>query len=195
MLECWEFGGSVLKQLRDAFEYIDLNNHTRATLSGLNRIDSKDYSDSVLREGLLNAIIHRDYSFSGSVLVSIFVNRIEIASIGGLVPGLTIEDIMLGISQTRNEKLAGIFYRLHYVEAYGTGIGKIRKEYEGTNFDPRFAATGGAFLLVLPNKNQDKDDRVPRLSADSETEGNTLKNVAATGGITRKELENRLGLK
>ena len=141
-----EFCGSVLKQLADSFEYIDLNNHTRATFLGLNRIDFKDYSDSVIREALLNAIIHRDYSFSGSILVSIFDNRIEIASLGGLVSGLSINDIMLGISQSRNEKLARIFYRLRHVESYGTGIGKICKDYDNTNLSPTFNVSNGAFL-------------------------------------------------
>jgi ATP-dependent DNA helicase RecG len=195
-----EFGGSVLKQLSDTFEYIDLNNHTRAVFSGLNRIDFKDYSDSVIREALLNAIIHRDYSFSGSILVSIFDNRIEITSIGGLVPGLSIDDILLGISQSRNEKLADIFYRLRYVEAYGTGIGKIRKDYEDTNFIPEFVVTNGAFLLILPNKNQPKGNKAINNQAfpiglDEELENRIINLITLNGSITRKELENKLGLK
>lgn len=195
-----EFGGTVLKQLADTFEYIDLHNHTRATFSGLNRIDAKDYSDSVIREALLNAIIHRDYSFSGSILVSIFDDRIEIASIGGLVPGLSINDIMLGISQSRNEKLAAIFYQLRLVESYGTGIGKIRKDYEGTNLVPGFTATDGAFLLVLPNKNRPRENKTTNGQAltnrlDDELENGILELITLTGCITRKEIEDKLGLK
>ena len=195
-----EFGGSVLKQLVDAFQYIDLNNHTKATFLGLNRIDFKDYSDSVIREALLNAIIHREYSFSGSILVSIFDDRIEIVSLGGLVLGLSIHDIMLGISQSRNEKLAGIFYRLRHVESYGIGIDKIRKDYESTVLIPTFNISDGAFLIILPNKNYSKEKvifqkNVITKSMDNEIENRILELVTLNGSITRKILEVELGLK
>lgn len=95
-----EFGGSVLKQLTDAYDYIKLNNKKHSTYEGLNRIDTTQYDDLVLREALLNSIIHRDYSFSGSIIINIHTDRIEFVSIGGLVPGISVDDIMVGISQT-----------------------------------------------------------------------------------------------
>ncbi len=70
----------------------------------------------------LNSIVHRDYSFSGSILINIFDDRIEFVSIGGLVKGISLSDITLGVSQPRNEKLAAVFYRLGLIEAYGNGI-------------------------------------------------------------------------
>jgi ATP-dependent DNA helicase RecG len=190
-----EFKGSVLKQLFDVFEYIDLHNHTRATFSGLIRLDSKGYSDSVIREALLNAIIHREYSFSGSILVNIFDDRIEFVSIGGLVPGLSINDIMIGVSQSRNEKLAGVFYRLRHVESYGVGIGKIYKDYEGTHLVPNFKATDGAFLVVLPNKNYVKGKVEYTKSFNDEIENKILLLIESNVYLTRKTLEKELGLK
>lgn len=71
---------------------------------------------------MLNAIVHRDYSVSGSTLISIFDDRIEFVTIGGLVRGIAYDDIMLGVSALRNQHLANVFYRLHLIEAYGTGI-------------------------------------------------------------------------
>ena len=70
--------------------------------------------------------------------------------------GLTLDDIMLGVSQCRNEKLANVFYRLELVEAYGTGIQKIKKDYKNTRLIPEFNVTQGAFQVVLPNKNVNK---------------------------------------
>lgn len=58
---------------------------------------------------------------------------------------------MLGVSQSRNEKLANIFYRLHLIEAYGTGIRKIFTNYERYNMKPTIKAEVGAFQVVLPN--------------------------------------------
>ena len=142
-----EFSGSVLKQLLDAYDYLKLNNKKRGTYDGLNRIDSNDYDDMVLREALLNSILHRDYSFSGSIIINIYMSKVEFVSIGGLVPGISIDDIMIGISQTRNEKLANIFYRLELVESYGTGIKKIIESYQKTSYSPEFKATSGCISI------------------------------------------------
>src|SRR5699024_12417567 len=65
----------------------------------------------------LSILIHRNYNFSGSILVSVFDDRIEVTSLGGLMTGLSIDDIIAGVSQTRNKNLANIFYRLEYVRS------------------------------------------------------------------------------
>ena len=148
-----EFGGSVLQQLRDCYDFISLNNNLPATFSGLDRIEHYDYPDAAIREALLNAIIHRDYAFSGSIIINIFDDRIEFISIGGLVPGISKNDIMLGVSQTRNDKLADIFYRLKHVEAFGTGIQKIMTMYENEARKPEIIVSDGAVVAVLPNIN------------------------------------------
>ncbi|MCL2813838.1 MAG: putative DNA binding domain-containing protein [Oscillospiraceae bacterium] len=148
-----EFGGSVLKQLHDSYDFINLNNKLPATFSGLDRIERYDYPDEAIREALLNAIIHRDYAFSGSIIINIFDDRIEFVSIGGLVAGISKKDIMLGISQTRNEKLANIFYRLKHVEAFGTGIQKIMSLYADELRKPEIIVSDGAIVAELPNVN------------------------------------------
>lgn len=147
-----EFEGSLIRQADEAYEYLNLNNKTHGEYNGLLREDRREYNPLVLREGLLNAIIHRDYSLNGSILISIYKNRMEYISIGGLVSGMTYEDMMLGVSRSRNEKLANVFFKLKYVEAYGTGIEKIQGDYEHTGLKPRFEVSDNGFLLVLPNK-------------------------------------------
>ena len=74
---------------------------------------------------LFRSLVHRDYSCSVSALISIYTNRIEFVSIGGLMPGIDLEDIMVGIFVCRNQDLANVFYRLHLIEAYGTGIEEL----------------------------------------------------------------------
>jgi len=146
-----EFKGSLLKQVTEAFEFINLLNKTEATFEGLIRKDERDYPVEAIREALLNAVIHREYSFSGSTLVNIYEDRIEFVSLGGIVYGLSLDSIMLGVSQSRNEKLANIFYRLHLIEAYGTGIREIFTNYERYNMKPTIKAEVRAFQVVLPN--------------------------------------------
>lgn len=82
-----ELSGSLPEQLEEDFDYIDRYNRTRAEFSGLDRLDMRDYPPEAVREALLNAIVHRDYSFSAATLVSIFEDRIEFVTIGGLVKG------------------------------------------------------------------------------------------------------------
>jgi ATP-dependent DNA helicase RecG len=148
-----EFSGSLLKQLNDAYHFLDMYNHTHAEIKGLYRVEHQDYPEDALREALLNALVHRDYGFSGSILISVFENRIEFVSIGGLPKGITLDDIQLGISVPRNENLANVFYRLQLVEAYGTGIPKIMRSYMDHQQQPSLQASSNAFKITLPNRN------------------------------------------
>lgn len=152
-----EFSGSLLKQMNDIYDYIDIHNQTHATIEKLTRIDTRDYPEIAVREALLNLLVHRDYSFSASALISIYTDRIEFISVGGLVPGIEAEDIELGISICRNEALADVFYRLQLIEAYGTGIRKIMKAYEGKVRKPIIETTRNAFKITLPNINSDTE--------------------------------------
>lgn len=92
--------------------------------------------------------MHRKYSFGASTLINIYEDRMEFISLGGIVSGLSLEAVMLGTSQSRNEKLANVFYRL---EAYGTEIQKILLNYEKYKMKPIFKTEIGVFLVVLQN--------------------------------------------
>lgn len=148
-----ELSGSLLSQLEEAFSYIGRFNRTRSEFNGLDRVDMRDYPPEAVREALLNAIVHRDYSFSASTLISIFDDRIEFVTIGGLVKGVSLEDIMLGVSVLRNQHLANVFYRLKLIEAYGTGMLKINECYEDYAVKPQIEASDNAFKITLPNTN------------------------------------------
>lgn len=164
-----EFSGSLLKQMNEVYDFIDLHNQTRATIEKLLRIDVRDYPEVAVREALLNMLVHRDYSFSSSALISVYTDRIEFVSIGGLMPGIDLEDIMVGLSICRNQDLANVFYRLHLIEAYGTGMRKIMKAYEGKEEKPKIETTKNAFKIILPN-----------INAKYETGNITSSNIKAT---------------
>lgn len=148
-----ELSGSYLKIVEDAFYYMNLSNHISSTFNGLQRIDKKDYPDFSIREALLNAIIHRDYYFNGSILLSIFDDRIEINSTGGLISTLSLNDVYNGVSESRNPNFAEIFHRLNYVENYGTGIGRIINEYQNSKSKPIIELSENVFKITLPNLN------------------------------------------
>lgn len=146
-----EFTGSLFEQLAEVYKTIDFYNGTMASFHDLLRTDERDYPEDAVREALLNAIVHRDYSFSGSTFINLYSDRLEFISLGGLVPGLSLEAAMLGASQSRNEKLANLFYRMKLIEAYGTGISKIISCYKGKFEQPVFESVEGAFQVILPN--------------------------------------------
>ena len=185
-----EFSGSVLKQLDDIFSAIDIYNKTSSSINGLYRIDKRDYDVEALREALLNCIVHRDYSFSGSTLVNIYDDRIEFVSLGGLVKGLTMEAVYMGVSQSRNPNLAAVFYRMKLIESYGTGIGKIRRAYKELSSEPVFESADGAFRLTLPNMNEAV---IPIVSVDNASL--IIDYIKRNGSISRLETEKLTGLK
>ena len=91
-----EFSGSLFRQMKDLYDHIDRFNRIRAEFPGLKRVDTRDYPPEALREAMLNAIVHRDYSYSASTFVSIFDDRIEFVTLGGLPKGIAMSDVMMG---------------------------------------------------------------------------------------------------
>ena len=158
--------------------------------------DKRDYPLDAVREALLNAIVHREYSFSASTIINIFDDRIEFMSLGGLVSGLSIEAIMLGASQSRNEKLANLFYRLKLIEAYGTGIQKILVSYKEFSFKPVFKSETGAFLTTLKNVNYNEQVDVTIESNDIvlNDDYNNILDLLAAGEKSRKEIQDYTNL-
>ncbi len=142
--------GSLLQQLEEAENYLKLNNKISGKIQGMERIDTYDYPLESIREILLNCIGHRDYEIPGSTLVHIFTDRIEFLSLGGLVKGLTIEDIKLGSSSSRNPKLINVFHRLGLVEAYGSGIPRMLELYKNSDKVPEIQVAPNSFLVILP---------------------------------------------
>lgn len=179
-----EFTGSLMQQMNEVYDFIDFRNQTRATIEKLYRIDVRDYPEVAVREALLNLLVHRDYSFSASAFISIYEDRIEFVSIGGLMPGIDLEDVMVGISVCRNQDLANVFYRLHLIEAYGTGMGKIMKAYESMQVKPVIETTKNTFKIILPN-----------INAKYEIENATVKTKSGTPVTvhTEKELSDEEG--
>ena len=189
-----EFTGSLLQQMNEVYEYIDRRNQVHSTFDKLRRIDTRDYPEVAIREALLNSLVHRDYSFSTSTLISVYDDRIEFTSIGGLPAGVSLDDIMLGLSVCRNPKLANVFYRLELIEAYGTGMKKIMGAYENSNKKPVIETTDNAFKIILPNLNEDVGS-LPVADAGSEAERQVLEFIKKNGSISRKETESAVNLK
>ena len=197
-----EFTGSLLQQLDEASAYMALNNRLHAEFQGLERIDKNDYPPEALREALLNIIVHREYGINGPALISIFDDRMEFVNIGGLVQGMTLEDVLLGISALRNKHLADVFYRLHLIEAYGTGLLKIKEGYVDSKLEPLIEATGNAFKITLFNINFPKSTKRYLCVKESQAvygskakkEKMVMETIAKLGSVSRKDIQDILGI-
>ena len=184
-----EFSGSLMQQMNEIYSFIDFRNQTRATIEKLLRIDVRDYPEIAVREALLNLLVHRDYSFSASALISMYSDRIEFVSIGGLMPGIELEDVMMGISVCRNQNLANVFYRLQLIEAYGTGLNKIMKSYEGMEERPAIEVTQNAFKITLPNVNAKHEASDRFASKESVITESVAETIEKSNGQENKILE------
>ena len=179
-----ETAGSVLKQLNDAMAFIESFNRSRTEITGLVHTDARIYPMIAIREAVVNAIVHRDYSIDGPTLISFVGNDLIITSLGGLPYKIGVNDIMDGISVPRNPRLASIFQRLGFIEAYGTGIPRIMSCYEDSLFEPNIKSEGATFTIRLP-------------PTDFKTDDPTVKEVVRlllNGPMGRKEIEDALGV-
>jgi len=148
-----EFAGSLFRQIDETLAYLHVFNRVAGGFEGTYRVDHADYPDITLREAYINSLIHRDYYIEGSVLVNMFDDRLEFMSLGGIMPGVTRDLMIAGVSVARNERLAQVFYRLNMVEAFGTGIPRIFDAYESSGLKPEIPVIDGGFLIRLPNRN------------------------------------------
>lgn len=171
-----EFSGSLLTQFDQVGEFIARHNAVQShTGQSMRRVDEYEYSPLVLREVLLNLLVHRDYGLSGPSLISIFDDRMEFLNLGGLPDRFTREDMMNGISSQRNPKLANVFYRLRLVEAYGTGVRRIMGDYRNDPVKPEFDISDHSFRLTLPNH------RYSRLLSEEDETASGTKAKSGTG--------------
>ena len=189
-----EFSGSLFRQFEDCVNYLALCNKTSSVIKGVVRTDKQDYPEEAIREALLNALVHRDYGFSGSIIINVTDHKMEFISLGGLLAGLSPDDIRSGISQPRNKNLAEVFHRLRLIESYGTGIRRIFNLYADCPIQPQIEVTSNTFKIILPNMNTTADIKPEKKPVTAQMQ-KILDFIKENGQITEKEISNLLGLK
>ena len=125
-----EYSGNIFDLLNNTVMFLKNHLHLSGLIKGkgLRREDVLEIPEEVLREGIINALIHRDYSITGAdIKVAVFESRVEITSPGGLPKSLTVEDIYAGRSEIRNRVISKIFAKSGYVEQWGSGIPRMRE--------------------------------------------------------------------
>lgn len=120
-------------------------------IEGAERLTKEKIPEKAFREAIANALIHRTWDINANIRISIYADRVEVASPGGLPLGISKEDYLRGyVSVLRNPVLANIFFRLKYVEIFGTGVRRILDAYKGALAKPNFNITDNAVVVSLP---------------------------------------------
>ena len=120
-------------------------------IQGADRKKMEKIPEAAFREAMANAVIHRVWDVETQIRVSMFDDRIEVVSPGGLPFGITAEEYLSGkLSVLRNRNLANVFYRLGFVEIFGTGITRIKQLYEESLAKPDFEVSENSIKIVLP---------------------------------------------
>lgn len=145
--------GNVFKLLNAAMRFCfkHLNLSAKVVGGQIERVERLEIPPEALREAILNALVHRQYSKNGSVSLAIYDDRLELTSPGGFPPGKTIEQI-LGEheSEPRNQQIAHVLYLRKTIETWGRGFGRIRSECEAAGCPcPRVEETGGNVRLTF----------------------------------------------
>ena len=147
-----EFSGSLLEIYDKTLDYLKLNSATYGLIDGTIRKDIEEYPEFIIREILLNSLIHRDYSTLTSNIINIYKNdSIEFISYGSLYGNITIADALAGLSTSRNPHLQSIFMRLKRVEAIGSGLRRVSSYYKTRNLELIIEALSSSFVVRIPS--------------------------------------------
>lgn len=133
----------ALEMFRDYYQYEEIQDAYRKKVEKI--------PAAAFREAMANALIHRVWDVESQRRVSMFDDRIEIISPGGLPSGITEDEYLSGkLSILRNRNLANVFYRLGFVEIFGTGILRIKQLYEKSVKQPEFEVSKNSIKVMLP---------------------------------------------
>ncbi|MEA1968667.1 MAG: ATP-binding protein [Thermodesulfobacteriota bacterium] len=146
-----EFTGPLYSQIENVINFAKIYIPKAGKIVGIQRVDRFAIPLEAVREAIVNAVVHRDYSISGSdIKFAVFDNRIEITSPGTLPRSLEIDDIIAGRSEIRNRVIARFFREINFIEQWGTGIQKILSLCrENGQKKPEFKESGLFFKVVL----------------------------------------------
>lgn len=165
-----EFSGSIVNISERLLKYAETFNATSAVIEPgrIDRIETKSFPGSSLREGILNCICHADYSMPSNIKVEFFPAFVKLSNPGGFYKA-SLRDILDGTQTFRNPGLVNVLAKLNFIENYGTGILRIQEAYRDEELKPEFYASEGYFKLSLPNLNYQGERKAPAYAEQKES--------------------------
>ena len=141
---------SIILQYKKALEVFN-RYYKYEQIIGSERIEKELIPERAFREVIANALIHRTWDVNSNIRISMYEDKLEVSSPGGLPSGISEKEYLNGqISQLRNPILANIFFRLKYIEMFGTGIRRINESYKDYLVKPAFEIFENSIKITLP---------------------------------------------
>ncbi|EFE86853.1 RNA-binding domain-containing protein [Fusobacterium periodonticum] len=141
---------SIISQFQKTLEVFN-RYYKYEQILGSERIKKELIPEKAFRETIANALIHRTWDVNSNIRISMYEDKIEVSSPGGLPSGISEKEYLNGqISQLRNPILANIFFRLKYIEMFGTGIRRINESYKSYAVKPAFEIFENSIKITLP---------------------------------------------
>ena len=212
-LQCGRFSGRTKTNIIDNAEYRDylpmlpfhamefLKKHmsTSITVGEVRSTKHASFPVTALREAVVNAVVHADYSLKGSPLrVSVFDDRIEIENPGLLQFGVTIKEMLEGVSVLRNRVIGRVFKEIGMIEQWGSGIQRMISDCSETGLPaPLFSETGRCFRVTVFTERRN----APKLNPENSRiidllienpDGLSTSELAGYLGVTDRTVRNRM---
>ncbi|MBN9392769.1 MAG: putative DNA binding domain-containing protein [Chloroflexi bacterium] len=183
--------GTLTEQIEQAMAFLRLYTPVAARIEGFSRVEEPAIPLEVLREAVVNAIVHRDYSLKGEAIrIFYYSDRVEIHNPGLLMPGLSIEDLKAGRtrSKPRNPVMASILRDMpgSYMERVGTGIPFMLNVMHHYGLPTPEFNQHGEFVVTLWNNFQRGSKNLPALARPAATAPATYQSeqpLAGTGPL------------
>lgn len=144
LIDQYQVEGTILDAVDEVPKFIARNTRLTAQIQKIRRKDISEYPEIAIREILINALAHTDYSIPGSTIqIAIFDNRLEVQNPGMLPFGFTMEDLKSGVSRVRNRVIAKVFHELKLMEEWGSGYKRVVEECRKNNYpEPEWIEQG-----------------------------------------------------
>lgn len=194
IIDRFEETGTILDAVESVPKFIARNTRLAANITATRRVDIPEYPPLAIREALINALVHADYTIKGlHTRISIFDDRLEIFNSGMLPFGYTMEDFFKGVSRPRNRVVARTFRELDLMEEWGSGYRRIVSECEKGGYPYPVWSESATWMVVtfyphpetaLPEKTRDN-----QLTSRQER---ILNIVLERGPLSASEVENQL---
>lgn len=153
ILDRKDIEGKLADQIDGAEAWLKIHTRVSGVIKGFKREDEYELPHEVLREVLVNAVAHRDYSVRSQIRIFIFDDRVEIFSPGKLPNTLALENLRYGVHVERNPVLVSFLTKMGYMSQVGTGIPRVfRLMKQQQKPEPRFALVGEEFRVTLPKQ-------------------------------------------
>jgi ATP-dependent DNA helicase RecG len=179
--------GDLFSQLSTAINFVTSRLNKQFVITKIKRSQTLEIPEVALREIIINAIVHRDYSISGSIKIAIYDDRVEIFSPGSFPGPINVNQLETGVTYIRNHTICKLFREAGYIEKLGSGFLSLFKSYRDYQLAEPQVIEGNHFIKCILPRSPRADDHDPE-----DPKKLLIKLFASNNQISASEIANEL---